>query len=101
MMPTTGIATEAIPSPGRSCPLHYRYHPSALAEIPEQSADTLYVVGGLYGNQPALAALTLLAAQEPSRSPAGHRNHQPTCHTSNVLSQDPTTAWPKRRENNP
>lgn len=64
MMPTTGIATEAIPSPGRSCPLHYRYRPSALAEIPEQSADTLYVVGGLYGNQPALAALMQLAARE-------------------------------------
>lgn len=51
-------------TPGRSCPLHYRYAPAALAREPEVRAETLYVVGGLYGNHTALAALFDLAAQE-------------------------------------
>ncbi|MEK6594799.1 MAG: hypothetical protein AABZ67_17150 [Pseudomonadota bacterium] len=51
--------------PGRSCPLHYRYAPSVLAREPDLIAETLYVVGGLYGNRPALAALLDLAAREP------------------------------------
>jgi hypothetical protein len=42
------------PSAGRSCPLHYRYAPSVLARPPGWSCDTLYVVGGLYGNEVAL-----------------------------------------------
>jgi len=37
--------------------LRYRYGPAALALAAEQAADTLYVVGGLYGNRPALDAL--------------------------------------------
>jgi hypothetical protein len=37
--------------------LRYRYGPAALAHAPEQTAETLYVVGGLYGNLPALAAI--------------------------------------------
>ena len=45
--------------------MRYRYGPAALAHAPEQTAETLYVVGGLYGNRPALAALRQLAAQEP------------------------------------
>jgi hypothetical protein len=35
---------------GRSCPLAYRYQPEALARPSQLAADTLYVVGGLYGN---------------------------------------------------
>jgi len=50
--------------PGRSCPLHYRYAPASLNRPPEISADTLYVIGGLYGNAPALRAVTELAATE-------------------------------------
>ena len=50
--------------PGRSCPLHYRYAPSALASAPELATNTLYVIGGLYGNLPALEALRDLAARE-------------------------------------
>jgi len=50
---------------GRSCPLSYRYGTSALAVCPEQVAETLYVVGGLYGNLPALDAIEALAAREP------------------------------------
>ena len=53
-------ATNAVPespSPGRSCPLHYRYEPQVFrAEPPprQQSLEVLYVVGGLYGNDLAL-----------------------------------------------
>ena len=50
--------------PGRSCPLHYRYAPSDFAGAPDLIADTLYVIGGLYGNRPALNALLALAARE-------------------------------------
>ena len=51
--------------PGRSCPLHYRYAPASLNRPPEIVVDTLYVVGGLYGNAPALRAIKALAAAEP------------------------------------
>ncbi|MFO7642302.1 MAG: hypothetical protein R6X17_13885 [Candidatus Competibacteraceae bacterium] len=50
--------------PGRVCPLRYRYGPAALAEAPERVAETLYVIGGLYGNRPALDAVEALAAAE-------------------------------------
>ncbi|MEO8038101.1 MAG: hypothetical protein ABI794_04985, partial [Betaproteobacteria bacterium] len=50
---------------GRSCPLSYRYGPGALRAGPEQVAETLYVIGGLYGNLPALESIRALAAQEP------------------------------------
>jgi hypothetical protein len=50
---------------GRSCPTHYRYRPEALAGAPVLQAETLYVVGGLYGNVEALHALDELMAREP------------------------------------
>lgn len=52
-------------APGRVCPLRYRYGPSAIAQSPERSAETLYVIGGLYGNLPALDAIEALARGEP------------------------------------
>ena len=59
---------------GRSCPLAYRYQPEALAQPAQLEADTLYadtlyIVGGLYGNPAALRALLERADREPS-SPA-------------------------------
>ena len=55
----------ASPSrPGRSCPLHYRYAPSVFAREAELCADTLYVVGGLYGNRQALATLLRMFTAE-------------------------------------
>ncbi len=54
--------------PGRLCPTSYRYAPASLAREPELDADTLYVVGGLYGNRPALASVLELAASEPGRT---------------------------------
>jgi hypothetical protein len=50
---------------GRVCPLRYRYGAEALASAPEHAAETLYVVGGLYGNPFALDAVEALAAAEP------------------------------------
>lgn len=50
--------------PGRSCPLHYRHAPESLRRPPEIVADTLYVIGGLYGNLPALQAIAALAESE-------------------------------------
>jgi hypothetical protein len=55
-------------APGRSCPLHYRYAPETLDRAPAVRADTLYVIGGLYGNLPAVSALQALASRE-SRPP--------------------------------
>lgn len=51
--------------PGRSCPLSYRYSPASFDRPPELNAETLYVVGGLYGNPFALRAVLDLAAAEP------------------------------------
>ncbi|HEV8551824.1 MAG TPA: metallophosphoesterase family protein [Casimicrobiaceae bacterium] len=39
---------------GRTCPLDYRYDASIFREHASLATDTLYVVGGLYGNEPAL-----------------------------------------------
>ncbi len=50
--------------PGRVCPVRYRYGPRAIADAKEQSAEVLYVVGGLYGNAPALDAVERMAAAE-------------------------------------
>lgn len=50
---------------GRSCPLDYIYPSAVFDRTPEIEADTLYVVGGLYGNLAALDAVERLAAAEP------------------------------------
>ena len=39
---------------GRCCPLRYRHGAEALAALPSVATETLYVVGGLYGNLAAL-----------------------------------------------
>jgi hypothetical protein len=49
---------------GRSCPAAYRYRPEALAQPAQLSADTLFVVGGLYGNPAALRAVLERARRE-------------------------------------
>jgi hypothetical protein len=51
--------------PGRTCPLSYRYPPASLNRAPEIAVDTLYVVGGLYGNVESLAAVQALVAATP------------------------------------
>lgn len=57
-------ALEVDRRPGRTCPLAYRYSPREFARAPDIVADTLYVVGGLYGNVEALDALEALLALE-------------------------------------
>jgi hypothetical protein len=49
---------------GRVCPTRYHYGAAAIAGAPQSSARTLYVIGGLYGNLPALDALEAMAATE-------------------------------------
>ena len=49
---------------GRVCPLRYRYGAASLREAALRRASALYVVGGLYGNLPALDAVERLAAAE-------------------------------------
>jgi hypothetical protein len=51
-------------APGRVCPTSYRYSPRVFDREPEIVADTLYVVGGLYGNVQALDALVAMAERE-------------------------------------
>lgn len=62
--PTTDTA------PGRSCPLHYRYAPEVFRAAPPpelQGLDVLYVVGGLYGNLPALQRVLAMFEAESGR----------------------------------
>jgi hypothetical protein len=44
--------------------LAYRYAPQAFARAPEVAADTLYIAGGLYGNEQALDAIAAMHATE-------------------------------------
>ncbi len=50
--------------PGRACPPHYGYSPRVFSRAPEFAADTLYVVGGLYGNPLALNEIERMATLE-------------------------------------
>lgn len=44
--------------------MRYRYGPRAIAESARRDARTLYVIGGLYGNVPALDAIETMAHME-------------------------------------
>src|SRR5258706_7399678 len=50
--------------PGRSCPRHYRYSPAVFARAADLKAQSLYIVGGLYGNSFALEAGLAMARRE-------------------------------------
>lgn len=52
---------------GRICPADYLYSPAVFNRQPEIEHETLYVVGGLYGNLAALNTIERLAATEPLR----------------------------------
>ena len=49
---------------GRSCPLHYRYPPDVFAEPASLRAETLYVVGGVYGNLESLHRVLEMKREE-------------------------------------
>ena len=51
---------------GRSCPASYGYGAKVFRRPPEIHAETLYVIGGLYGNPFTLDAIDALAAAETS-----------------------------------
>ena len=51
-----------------SCPLHYRLGARALRRAPRIRCDTLYAVGGLYGNSFALSSLLERANRETRRT---------------------------------
>ncbi len=51
--------------PGRVCPTDYRTNPRDLSGEPHLIAETLYIVGGLYGNAFALDAIEAMAGAEP------------------------------------
>ncbi len=59
----SATAASAVP-PGRSCPLDYVYDPAVFAPLADMAAETLYVVGGLYGNLAAAQAVERLARAE-------------------------------------
>ncbi len=65
MSDTRFAEPETETAPGRSCPLHYRYAPIRLARAAEAECETLYVVGGLYGNESALSSVLELFDREP------------------------------------
>ena len=54
--------------PGRSCPLRYRYRPEVFARDATLHAETLYVIGGLYGNVESLRRLLAMQRDEEQRS---------------------------------
>lgn len=58
------IAAQLAREAGRICPMDYNYSPEVFARAADFSAETLYVVGGLYGNAAALSAIETMAARE-------------------------------------
>lgn len=66
MTSADSVRSRVAERPGRSCPLAYRYAPAALARDADVAAETLYVVGGLYGNPFALESVLELARGEPA-----------------------------------
>lgn len=66
LRPLAPTAADA-PRAGRACPIDYTYSPAVFARTPDFTAETLYVVGGLYGNLAALTTIETLAAAERTR----------------------------------
>jgi predicted phosphodiesterase len=63
----SGFASSGITAlrPGRDCPLDYRIASDAFNGPPQRKCESLYVIGGLYGNLQALHALDSLLLAEP------------------------------------
>lgn len=68
-MSESDCAPAVIARPGRSCPINYRYGPTVFRREPALTAETLYVIGGLYGNSHALDAIEAMSAQESRHRP--------------------------------
>ena len=78
---------------GRSCPLAYQYRPEVLAEPAQLQADTLFVVGGPYGNILALRVVIERADREPAVIVFSGDFHW--------LDVDPRTSSPSARQSSP
>jgi hypothetical protein len=61
------VAAQRAQEAGRVFPLDYTYSPEVFGRAADFSAETLYVVGGLYGNLAALDAIQTMAAREQRR----------------------------------
>lgn len=61
---SVSAASSDATAAGRLCPLRYRYGAAALRATEARSVQTLYVVGGLYGNLPALDTVERMAKLE-------------------------------------
>ena len=64
LIQATGAARAGALGAGRICPAAYSYSPSSFARPADLQTEVLYVVGGLYGNRFALAAIEQIAASE-------------------------------------
>jgi hypothetical protein len=62
--PRAAIDATPVTEAGRVCPTDYTYSPAVLNRAPDFTAETLYVVGGLYGNLDALREIARMAAAE-------------------------------------
>ena len=62
--PEVRVSALQVKGPGRTCPPQYGYSPRVFARAPDLAAETLYVIGGLYGNPQALDEIDCMAAQE-------------------------------------
>jgi hypothetical protein len=49
---------------GRTCPIEYAYTPQSFTRLPDLYADTIYIIGGLYGNLDALDAIVEMQRRE-------------------------------------
>jgi hypothetical protein len=71
MAVTSGRPT-GVGMPGRSCPIAYRYSPEELATGAAFACETLYVVGGLYGNTVALKRVLERVEREVTQQVLAH-----------------------------
>jgi hypothetical protein len=64
--------------PGRVCPLRYRYGPHAIAHAAERTAETLYVIGGLYNgvDKPSLGSGLLDHGKVKRRGLISRKGHK-------------------------
>jgi predicted phosphodiesterase len=60
----SALQESTLARPGRRCPPEYGYSPRIFARAADFRVDVLYVVGGLYGNLPALHEVQRMAALE-------------------------------------
>ena len=63
-IPGKGPAGQTPGAPPAACPPDYYYGAATLNRPPEITAETLYVIGGLYGNPEALAEVLAMKARE-------------------------------------